>query len=280
MGLRRSLMRETAGVAPGSIDFLEVAPENWIGLGGARRREFDTLVGRYPLVLHGLSLDLGGNALLNTGLVAAVRDFMRRHRCTYYSEHLTACGDGAQLYDLMPLSFTDGAVRHVTERICRVQDILGQRMAVENASYYLVVGQDMDELDFINAVIAEADCDLMLDVNNIIVNSINHGYDAVDFLHGLPGERITYVHVAGHANEAHDLRVDTHGAEVAPATWELLEECYRYFGVKPTLLERDSSFPPFAELMTELERIRTIQARVAMEHAGPGRTQSASHGHA
>jgi uncharacterized protein (UPF0276 family) len=259
LGLRRSLLTQTLEAPLGSIDFLEVAPENWIGFGGRSRSQFELLVERCPLVLHGLSLDLGGKSPLNTGLLRAIRDFMQRYDCPVYSEHLTACGDHGQLYNLMPLSFTAETVRHVAERIRCAQDILGERMAIENASYYLKLDGDMSESDFINAVIEDADCNLMLDVNNIIVNSINHGYDPIDFLHSMPGDRIAYLHVAGHAYEDEDLRVDTHAAEVPPVVWDLLAKTFAYFGVKPTLLERDSSFPPFEDLLAELEKIRVAQ---------------------
>lgn len=267
LGLRRSLLQQTLDADTGSFDFLEAAPENWIGFGGAKRLQFERLVERHPLALHGLSLDLGGSAPLNIGLLSAIRDLMGHCSCSYYSEHLTACGDAGQLYDLMPLPFTEGTVRHVATRIKRAQDVLGRRMAIENASYYLGLSNDMDELEFINAVLREADCGLMLDINNIVVNSINHRYDAKAFLHGLPGERITYFHIAGHYHEAEDLRIDTHGAAVSSAAWDLLEEAYRCFGVKPTLLERDFFFPPFSELVMELNQIREIQHRVMTSEA-------------
>ena len=259
LGLRRSLLSQTLDAPPGSIDFLEAAPENWIGFGGKKKHLFESVVERYPLVLHGLSLDLGGKAPLNTGLLTAVRDFMLQYNCPFYSEHLTACGDHGQLYDLMPLPFTEEMVRHVAKRIEHAQDILGQRMAIENASYYLKLSEEISELDFINAVISEADCNLMLDVNNIVVNSINHSYDPIAFLHGLPGERITYLHIAGHAYEAEDLRIDTHGTEVPLSVWDLLKETYAHFGVRPTLLERDSAFPPFDQLLGEVSKIREVQ---------------------
>lgn len=259
------MLAETLQATSGSIDFLEAAPENWINYGGAKKRQFETLIERYPLVLHGLSLDLGGKTPLNTGLLSAVRDLMRRYNCPLYSEHLTACGDHGQLYDLMPIPFTEEAVRYVADRIKQAQDILGQRMAIENASYYLALKDDISELEFINAVIHEADCNLMLDVNNIVVNSINHGYDAVAFLKGLPGERITYFHIAGHYKEAEDLRIDTHGAPVSDMAWDLLGHAYTHFGVKATLLERDYFFPPFDELIAELEQIRSIQNRTIQD---------------
>ena len=156
-------------------------------------------------------------------------------------------------------------MHHVASRIRHVQDRLGQRIAVENVSYYAAPFQAMPEIDFINAVLAEADCDLLLDVNNIVVNSINHQYDALDFLQRLPTKRISYIHIAGHYDEADDLKIDTHGAAVKPEVWSLLSEAYKTHGVHPTLLERDFNFPEFAELIAEVSQIRTHQAMHTLE---------------
>ena len=241
-------------------DFLEVAPENWIPIGGALRRRFDQFAERYPLVAHGLSLSLGGPAELDFAMLAEVRDFLRQYEVRCYSEHLSYCSDDGHLYDLMPIPFTEEAVKHVAGRIRQVQDFLGQRIAVEHVSYYAAPQQDMREIDFINAVIREADCDLHLDVNNIWVNSINHRYDPYEFLRALPAERIIYCHVAGHFDEADDLKVDTHGTAVIDPVWALLAEaCERVPGM-PVLLERDFNFPPLVELLAELDHVRAIQA--------------------
>jgi uncharacterized protein (UPF0276 family) len=142
-----------------------------------------------------------------------------------------------------------------------VQEILERRIAIENVSYYAAPGAELSEIEFITAVLEEAECDLLLDVNNIYVNSINHSYDAISFLRGLPGQRIAYGHIAGHYNEAADLIVDTHGADVIPGVWEILEEAYQAFGVFPTLLERDFNIPPIEELMSEVEHITALQEK-------------------
>lgn len=270
LGLRRSLMTELADLSPGAVDFMEVAPENWIRLGGRLKREFRRFSERYPIYLHGLSLNIGGQAPLDRELVSAIRAFMAEHQCPIYSEHLTYCGDDGHLYDLMPVPFTEEAVAHVAGRVMQVQDILGERIALENASYYCAPEQQMSESEFIRAVLETADCDLLLDVNNIYVNSINHRYDAVDFLRSLPLQRARYIHVAGHFEEAEDLRVDTHGTEVIDPVWSLLDEAYRLCGPLPTLLERDFNFPPLAELLAEVDTIRQIQDRrsVAGSRAG------------
>ena len=265
LGLRRPLLKKTLEAPSGSYDFLEAAPENWIGTGGSRARFFSQIAERSPIILHGLSLNLGGQAPLNIGLVEQIGKFSRRFGCKMYSEHLTACADHGQLYDLMPVPFTDGAVHHIASRIRQVQEILGERIAVENPSYYLAPGQQIAEIDFILAVVSEADCDLLLDINNIHVNSINHHYDPQDFLSRIPGERVRYIHIAGHYKKTEELRIDTHGCDVSDKVWQLLESAYRQFGVRPTVLERDNDFPPFDQLLAEVAKIRQLQELIQQE---------------
>lgn len=260
LGLRRALLGPLQSAAPGSFDFLECAPENWIGVGGRLGDALRQLTARTPLICHGLSLSLGGIEPLDQTFLARLRRFLDQHQVLLYSEHLSYCADEGQLYDLLPIPFTDEAVMHVAARIRQTQDMLGRRIAVENVSYYAAPFQAMAEIDFITAVLREADCDLLLDVNNIYVNSINHRYDANEFLARIPGERIAYIHIAGHYDEAPDLKVDTHGAAVKGDVWDILDAAYRRFGVHPTLLERDFNFPPFADLLSELAQIRGIQS--------------------
>ncbi len=277
LGLRRALLGPLRAApshdAPRrDFDFLECAPENWIGVGGAMGEALEDLSARHPLTCHGLSLSLGGFAPLDETFLARVRRFLDRHRVALYSEHLSYCSDDGQLYDLLPIPFTEEAVHHVAARIRRTQDIVGRRIALENASYYAMHPLEpgalpMSELEFITAVLAEADCDLLLDVNNVYVNSINHGYDATAFMAGLPGERIACMHVAGHFDEADDLKIDTHGAPVKDAVWGLLATAYARFGARPTLLERDFNFPPYTELVSELQTVRRLQAAAPAQAA-------------
>lgn len=261
LGLRRSMLKGLSEMASGAVDFMEVAPENWINLGGRFGRQFREFTERYPFVTHGLSLSIGSPAPLDRELLKAIKGFIAEHNIRCYSEHLSFCSDDGHLYDLMPIPFTEEAVRYTADRIRQVQDFLGQPIALENVSYYAAPRQEMAEIDFIKAVLEEADCKLLLDVNNIYVNSVNHRYDPLDFLRALPGERISYIHVAGHYKEAEDLRVDTHGADVIDPVWDLLERAYEMFGVIPTLLERDFNIPPIPVLLDEVKGVRARQAR-------------------
>jgi len=261
LGLRRELIAPLLEGVPEAIGFFEVAPENWMELGGKYGRWFRALTERHPFVTHGLSLSLGGPAPLDTGFVKRVKKFLDAHGIRAYTEHLSYCSDDGHLYDLMPIPFTEDAVKHVAARIRRVQDILEREIAVENVSYYAQPGAEMSELEFVNAVLERAGCGLLLDVNNIYVNSINHRYDARAFLDGLPAARVRYLHVAGHYVEAEDLRVDTHGADVCDPVWELLDHAYARLGPVPTLLERDFNIPPLPVLLREVERVRELQGR-------------------
>lgn len=259
LGLRRALVNKLMDEPPTEVDFMEVAPENWIHVGGALGKKLRFFTERYPFLIHGLSLSIGSPAPLDEQLVRDIKNFMSEHNIRLYSEHLSYCGDDGHLYDLMPIPFTEEAVRYVADRVRRVQDILQQRIALENVSYYAPTDSTMSEKEFLLAVLEESDCDLMLDINNIVVNSINHEYDTGDFLNSMPAERIRYFHIAGHHVEAPDLRIDTHGSAVDQQSWTLLQAAYERFGPVPTLLERDFNFPPVEDLLDEVRHIKQLQ---------------------
>lgn len=260
LGLRRAMLDALLAAPAGAFDFLECAPDNWIGVGGPTGEKLAALSSRHPLSCHGLSLSLGGPDPLDDHFLRQTRDFLDRHRAVLYSEHLSYCSAGGQLYDLLPLPFTGEAVRHVAARIRQVQDALGRRIAVENVSYYAAPYQALAETDFVTAVLAEADCDLLLDVNNVFVNAANHGYDARAFIAAMPTPRIASIHIAGHHDEDDGLKIDTHGAAVKDDVWDLLGFAYATHGLRPTLLERDFNLPPLGELLGEVEGIRALQA--------------------
>ncbi len=269
LGLRRELIPQIQaafGDPPiANINFLELAPENWIDIGGKAAKQLDWFVERYPIVCHGLCLSLGGLAPLNTAFLQQVKRFLLQYNIPLYTEHLSYSTDGyngqqGYLYDLLPIPFTEEAVHHVAQRIRQTQDILSQRIAIENASFYVQAPiSSMDELTFIKAVLEEADCFLHLDINNLYVNSVNFDFDAHVFLRGIPGERIVYSHMAGHYQQAPDLLIDTHGTEIINPVWALLADAYKLFGPFPTCLERDNNIPPLPTLMHEVNKIADIQ---------------------
>ena len=268
LGLRRSLLgplqdwrtaHERNADNAHAIDFFEVAPENWINVGGRLGKALRSFSERHPFVCHGLSLSLGGPAPLDETLLHKIRRLLDEHAVAIYSEHLSYCSDDGHLYDLLPIPYTEAAVDYVAERIRRAQDILGRRIAIENVSCYATPGREMSEADFTRAVLEAADCELLLDVNNVYVNSVNHRYDAKAFIDAMPPQRVAYLHIAGHYDEAPGLIVDSHAAPVIDPVWDLLDHTYSHCGVKPTLLERDFHIPPLAELLAELDHIRAIQ---------------------
>ncbi len=281
LGLKRELIPQIQAAfgdnTIANLSFVEVAPENWIDIGGKAAKQLDWFAERYPIVCHGLCLSLGGLAPLNTKFLHQMKQFLQQYHIPLYTEHLSYSTDGYKgqqgyLYDLLPIPFTEEAVHYVAKRIRQTQDILGQRIAIENASFYVQAPiSSMDELTFIKAVLTEADCLLHLDINNIYVNSVNfghnlgHGVDhnpirvAHEFLRGIPDERIAYAHMAGHFQQAPDLLIDTHGADVIAPVWALLEEAYQLFGTFPTCLERDNNIPPLPELMREVNKIADYQ---------------------
>lgn len=270
LGLKRELIPQIQSVFGkdyiANINFLEIAPENWINAGGKAATQLDWFVERFPIACHGLCLSLGGLSPINEVFLQQVKKFLLQYEIPLYTEHLSYATDGyngqqGYLYDLLPIPFTEEAIHYVAKRIRQTQDILGQRIAIENTSYYVAAPiSTMDELTFLKAVLSEADCYLHLDINNIYVNSINFGFDAHAFLRGIPGERIIYSHIAGHYQEAPDLLIDTHGSDVIDPVWTLLAEAYQLFDTFPTLLERDNNIPPLEILMGEVNKIATLQS--------------------
>ncbi|MDO6639392.1 MULTISPECIES: DUF692 domain-containing protein [unclassified Shewanella] len=259
LGLRREMLDEFCQHVPDEINFFEVAPENWMTLGGKFGKQFRQLTEQHEFFCHGLSLSIGSPHALDTEFVKQVKRFLDSHQINIYSEHLSYCSGSGHMYDLMPIPFTEEAVTYVAKRINQVEDILERPFILENVSFYAAPGAKMTEQQFVNAVLDEADCKLLLDVNNIYVNSINHQYDAAEFLSSMPTKRIEYMHIAGHYEESSQLMVDTHGADVIDPVWQLLQQSYQQHGVFPTLLERDFNIPKTAELLQEINQIHRYQ---------------------
>ena len=293
LGYRRDLADDFLNLSSNNvIQFMEVAPENWVKMGGSARYKFDQAAERYPLAVHGLSLSLGGQAPLDRELLKNTKALMTQYNSTFFSEHLSYCECEGHLYDLLPMPFTEEAVKHVAQRIRYVQDFLGLQISLENTSYYLhSPTSTMNEVEFLNAIAQEADCGIHLDVNNIYVNGVNHGLlDPYVFLDQVDVKRVNYIHIAGHDEEHSaaqvvedlegesfnkikgayrhlpELLIDTHGEAVKGTVWDLLEYAYQRLPViPPTLLERDFNFPPFAELYAEVEHIAQLQQKYAQK---------------
>lgn len=260
LGLRKQFLQDLLENRSDAIDFLEITPENWLGIKGYQAEALATLTKYYPTLAHGLNLSIGGPAPLNTDLLQDLKQLFRQIGVRAYSEHFSFCTDKQGLvYDLMPIPFTDDAVLYISDRIRQAQDIIEQPIAFENSSYYYIPEQNLSESEFINAVAAESGCLLLLDVNNVYVNAHNHGYDPKAFIQSLPTEAIAYIHIAGHWQKTPELIIDTHGAEVCDPVWDLLDFTYQTHAVYPTLLERDTDIPPLKTLIDELQHIGKIQ---------------------
>lgn len=265
LGLRRGMLDEMATLTLDDVDFLEVAPENWIGVGGRYGKAFRAFTERFPFACHGLSLSIGSSDELDIEFVKSVKQFLDTHQISIYSEHLSYCSHNGHMYDLMPIPFSLDAAKYVAERVNVVQDIIGRPLILENVSTYAMLGDGMTELEFMREVLQRSGCKMLLDVNNVYVNATNHHFDPLSYLQSLPTDRIEYLHIAGHFDEADDLLVDTHGADVKPQVWELLKYAYECHGVLPTLLERDFNLPPVSELIGEVEIIKQYQQEACVE---------------
>lgn len=258
LGFRRDNAAQCLELAP-QVAFWEVAPENWMQAPPDRLALLERITADTPLVCHGLSLSIGGPDPLPLAFVDQLKVFLDRFEVHHYSEHLSYCAAGDQLYDLLPIPFQAPAVDYVVDRIQQVQDRLQRPLILENISYYVTLGQTMSELDFLSEVLKRSGAQLLLDVNNVYVNSVNHGYDPVAFISGLPRNKVVYGHLAGHREAAPDLLIDTHGAAVRAEVFELLSHAYDCHGVYPTLLERDFNYPATTELAKELAIIAELQ---------------------
>jgi hypothetical protein len=269
LGLKRELIPQIQSLyhqpSISNIQFVEIAPENWIEAGSKATKQLDWFAAHYPIVCHGLCLSLGGISPLNIDFLNQVKQLLYHYNIDIYTEHLSYCTDAYQgkqgyLYDLLPIPFTEEAVHYVAKRIRQTQDILGRRIGIENASFYAAAPiSEMSELAFLNAVLSEADCLLHLDINNIYVNSVNFNFDPHAFLRSIPHERIIYSHIAGHYQQTPELLIDTHGENIIDPVWALLEDAYDLFGAFPTLLERDSNIPTLDVLMKEVNKIADLQ---------------------
>jgi uncharacterized protein (UPF0276 family) len=259
LGYRRDFADEFMSDTSIKPDFVEFAPENWIGIGGYWKKQLDQIADKYKILCHGLSLSIGSPDPLDFNFLKDLKQFLDHYKVELYSEHLSysKC-DNAHLYDLLPIPFREDAVKHIVERIKTVQDYLERPFVMENVSYYTPVAAQISESDFISAIVEQSGCKLLLDVNNVYVNAFNHNYDARKFINSLPLDKVAYIHMAGHLQIADDLIIDTHGEAIVDPVYELFEYTIERIKPVPVLLERDFNIPQMDELQGELNRLKAI----------------------
>jgi len=262
LGLRRDIIDEFLEKEVIQPDFIEFAPENWIGMGGYWGKKIRRAVKKYPVTCHGLSLSLGSPEELDYRFMKELKPFLDDNQVEIFSEHLsyTKCAN-AHLYDLLPIPFREDAVKHVAQRIREAQDFLERPIAIENVSYYTAVAAEMDEATFINSIVEESGCQLLLDVNNVYVNAFNHGYDAREFIRRMPLDKVAYIHMAGHEKVSPDLIIDTHGEAIIDPVYRLFDYTASLMEPVPVLLERDFNFPAAADLQKEMNQLRKIATK-------------------
>lgn len=259
LGLRVDHYQDLLGESAQRVDWLEVLTENYLVPGGRPLHFLERFRERYPLVMHGVSMSIGSCAPLDFEYLHALRALAQDLQPAWISDHLCWTGvDGVNLHDLMPLPYTEEALDHVVERVQRVQDFLGRRILLENVSSYVTFQESqMPEWEFLAHLAQRADCELLLDVNNVYVSSHNHGFDALAFLRGMPAHRVRQLHLAGHSRQG-SLLIDTHDTPVPDGVWQLYEFAASRFSEVSTMIERDDHIPPLADLLVELDRARGI----------------------
>ena len=261
LGLRAEHYQDILERKPKNIDWFEILSENYMVDGGKPLYFLDAIRQDYPMVMHGVSMSLGSTDELDFEYLKRLKALIERVEPRWFSDHLCWTGvDHMNLHDLLPLPYTEEAVRHVADRISRVQDYIGRQMLIENLSSYITYCDDaMPEWEFLSAIADRADCYLLLDVNNIYVSSYNHRYDPIEYLEGVPPARIWQHHLAGHTNDG-NLIIDTHDQDVIDPVWALYEETAKRFGPVSTMIERDGNIPELDQVLAELDQARAVAA--------------------
>lgn len=256
--------------APQRVDWLEIISENYMVPGGKPLHFLDRIRQDYPMVMHGVSLSLGSSDPIDANYLRQLQTLAQRVQPAWISDHLCWTGTNAlNLHDLLPMPYTRQALRRICEQIDHVQNALGRRLVVENPSTYVKFHQDeMSEWDFVREMVTRADCELLLDVNNVYVSSVNHGFDAHAYIDAMPVDRIRQIHLAGHEDHGNYI-IDTHDHAVVEKVWELYSYTLGKTGFVPTMIERDDHIPPLPDLLQELDRARDL-ARMAL-HAAQAR---------
>ncbi len=262
IGFRKEFADEFIDNKDFSPDFIEFAPENWIDMGGYWRKILDKVTEKYPAICHGLSLSIGSAEELDMNFLKKLKKFLNEYNIDMYSEHLSYTkAENAHLYDLLPIPFREDAVKHVVKRIKQVQDFLERPLIIENVSYYTPVAAQMSEHEFINSIVSESGCLMLLDVNNVYVNAFNHNYDTKAFVDAMPLDKVAYIHMAGHTKVAPDMIIDTHGEAIIDPVYELFDYTVSKINPVPVLLERDFNIPETEELISEMKKLKKITTK-------------------
>ncbi len=245
--------------APPPLDFFEVLSENYMHTGGRPLRMLDRVAECFPVVLHGVSMNVAGTDPIDRDHLRELRTLQRRCGAEWISDHLCwTAVDGVHLHDLLPIPYDEATLDHVTARVRRIQDELEQPLVLENPSTYVrFAARDFDEVGFLAALVERTGCRLLVDVNNVYVSATNHGFDPEDWLRRAPWSHVVWLHLAGHTTTPTH-RIDTHDQAVCPAVWRLHALAQELSGGRPTVLERDDAIPPLAELVAELQRARRV----------------------
>lgn len=252
------------------VDWLEILSDNYLVPGGKPLFYLDKIRRDYPIAMHGVAMNLGSVDPLDIDYVQSIKALARRVEPAIVSDHLCWTGfAGQRLHDLLPLPYTEEAVKHLSARIQQAQDILGRRLVIENVSSYMEANTPMQEWEFVSAIAEAADCELLVDINNVYVSSRNHGFDPLTYLQALPKARVRQFHLAGHSHNG-ALCIDTHDHPVCAAVWQLYQQAVDLFGSIPVMIERDDDIPPLSELVDELDQARDICS------SGPQRKSNAA----
>lgn len=248
--------------APQRVDWLEIISENYLVDGGKPLYFLDRIRQDYPLAMHGVSLSIGSSDPLDADYLRQLKALVRRVEPAWVSDHLCWTGTSSlNLHDLLPLPYTEATLRHLAPRVAQVQDLLGRPLLLENLSSYVSYRADeIREWEFIGELVALTGCQLLLDVNNVYVNSVNHGFDARTFIDAIPAAAVRQIHLAGHEDHG-DYIIDTHDHPICDAVWDLYAHTVRRLGAVPTMIERDDNIPPLADLVAELDAVRLVAQR-------------------
>jgi hypothetical protein len=254
-----------------SIDWFEIISENFLIPGGKPLYYLDQIREHYPMVMHGVSLSIGSADPLNWEYLKQLKHLAERVKPMWMSDHLCWTGvNKLNMHDLLPLPYTEEAIQHIVQRIQEVQDFLGRQLSLENVSSYLSFkDSEFTEWDFLRTIAEEANCRILLDINNIYVSSYNHGFDPMEYLQGIPVDRVQQFHLAGHTNYTTHI-IDTHGAPIIDEVWQLYAAAVKRFGRVATMIERDDNIPPLSELLQELEQAKDIANAVLSNATGSG----------